>query len=208
MFEDEKDDLDLDDEIEDDDLDLDDEDDDIDDDADEDPEKDEEGDKDKDDEDDQDKDEEPEESVEELKKKLIKRTAMLKRYQKRAKQLEESKANSQPPAKQSKKKEEEARSEDSLKEQRFDFRVDNPHLKSKEVDQIERYAKANGLSFAAAARSPVIKIYIDKRLKARKLAESSASSGSGGRGNLTKPKKDWLEVSDEDFEKHLKSRPH
>lgn len=205
MFEDEKkDDIDLDEDLDDEELDLDDEDEDLDEDADEDLEKDE----DSDEEEDEDKDKKKDEpSVEELKKQLIKKNEMLRRYKKRLNSSTKTQDRVETPAKPAKKKEEEARLEDSLKEQRFDFRVDNPQLKTKEVDQIERYARANNLTFQEAARSPIVKMWVDKRLKARRSTAASASSSTSSRGALHRSKTDWTKLSDKEFEEHLKSQP-
>lgn len=197
MFDAEDKDVELDEELDEDELDLDDEDDDIDD---EDPEKDDEdedteGDQDKDDKEDPDK-------KEDYKKKFLRERAMRKRAEEKLKKSPEKKEDPAPAKKTETNKEEEARS----KEDRFDFRLDNPQFKSKEVDHIERLAQAYGISMREAAKLPAVKVWLDQRLKKRRLLAASASGSVSSKGTLQKNKVNFETMSQGEFEQHMRKQ--
>jgi len=156
---------------------------------------------DEDTEDDQEKDDkEDPDKKEDYKKKFLRERAMRKRAEEKLKKSPEKKEDPAPAKKTETNKEEEARS----KEDRFDFRLDNPQFKSKEVDHIERLAQAYGISMREAAKLPAVKVWLDQRLKKRRLLAASASGSVSSKGTLQKNKINYETMSQGEFEQHMR----
>lgn len=86
----------------------------------------------------------------------------------------------------------------------INFRLDNPTLKLKEVEEIEAYAEAKGVSLSEALKSPVIKIMIARNKKKAQLQGGSVSPSR--RSQPTKPAKDWSRAGREDMEAEVARR--
>ena len=83
-------------------------------------------------------------------------------------------------------------------QERNDFRMDFPQLKTKEVDEIEAFAKAKGVSLREALKYDVIKLMIRRNAQKRKAAGSSFDPSR--RSQPTKPQKDWTTMSRSEME--------
>lgn len=93
----------------------------------------------------------------------------------------------------------EERPSNQINVERIEFRQDHPDLKRKDVDAVERFAKANGLSMEKALKDPLIKTYIQKRLEKRGNLDASISGRSRGAPLRPKGGKDWSIASDDDY---------
>lgn len=82
--------------------------------------------------------------------------------------------------------------------ERFEFRMDHPEVSSRQVDQIEKFAKANGISLKKAYKQPLIQRFIKDSKKKQDLLNSSPSSQH--RGTPATPPKDWSKATRADVE--------
>lgn len=174
---------------------------------DEDSDDEEEGDEDPDDED-EDEDEEPRKkskkidfdklSKEEAVKIAQSALAQKGKLKKKLAKLEKDGGDDESKKKVLKKKEE--RSQDQVNLQRIEFRQDHPELKRKDVDAVERFAKANGVSMEKALQDPFMKSYIRKRLEKRSAQDASINGRSQGASLRRKGEKDWGAASDADYQ--------
>jgi hypothetical protein len=195
MFDAEDKDIDLDEELDEDELDLEDEDldEELDDESDEDESDDEEEDK--------DEDEGDSKKDEDYKKKFLRERAMRKRAESKLKSSD--KKESPAPAKKTvTKKDEDARSAD----ERIDFRLDNPQLKSKEVEHIERLAQAYNITMREAAKHPAVKTWLAERQKKRRLLAASANGTVASKGSLQKGKVNFETMTQAEFTQYMRER--
>lgn len=86
----------------------------------------------------------------------------------------------------------------------INFRLDNPTLKSKEVSEIEAYARAKGISLEGALKSDVIRIMIARNRKMQQ--QQGGSVNPSRRGQPTKPEKDWSRASRQEMEAEVARR--
>lgn len=196
MFDADEKDIDLDEELDEDELDLDDED--------LDEELDDESDEDKsDDEDEESKDEDEDDSKknEDYKKKFLRERAMRKRLETKLKPSDK-KEDPAPAKKTVTKKDEDARSAD----ERIDFRLDNPQLKSKEVEHIERLAQAYNITMREAAKHPAVKTWLAERQKKRRLLAASANGTVASKGSLQKGKVNFETMTQAEFTQYMRER--
>lgn len=158
------------------------------------------------DEEDEDDDKDDEKSLEDLKKELAKKNAMLKRARKKLAKQGKQPDRTERPVKKPVNRKEEAEA-NQFRYERSEFRQDHPELKRLEVDEIETYARAKKVSMEKALKSPMIKSWLKRLAKKRKLADSqSAASRSRGGSTTTKGKKDWENMSNAEFGKHLEKQ--
>lgn len=198
-------DLDLDEDIDDEDLDSEeDEDLDSDEDSDEDPEED-------------DDDEGEDEEVAKKKNKLdfdsmekdevvkIARSALAQKnkYKNKVKELAEKKevaTEEKPVSNKPAKKAKDA--DQGINNERIDFRLDHPDLKKKEVEQIEKFAKANGMSMEESLKEGVIRTYLRERKKKREALEGSPTTRGKGAPLRRRGEKDWSTATPEELAEH------
>lgn len=111
-------------------------------------------------------------------------------------QQPEGKPSAKPQAKKSAEADEEARRSN----ERIEFRIDHPDIPRRMVNEIEKFAKANGVSLERALRSPIVKRFVnDKELKERL---SKASPSSRHRPSRTPEPKDWSRATPEEVAAH------
>lgn len=96
------------------------------------------------------------------------------------------------------------KSSNSSLQERNDFRMDYPELKTKEVDEIEAFAKTKGVSLREALKNPIIQIMIRRNAQKRKAAGSSFDPSR--RSQPTKPEKDWSRASRSEMEAEASRR--
>jgi len=80
----------------------------------------------------------------------------------------------------------------------INFRLDNPTLKLKEVEEIEAYAEAKGISLTQALKSDVIRIMIARNKK--RAQQQGGSVSPSRRSQPTKPQKDWSRAGRNEME--------
>jgi hypothetical protein len=81
------------------------------------------------------------------------------------------------------------KTDDNRSQERNDFRFDYPDLKSSEVDQVEAYAKAAGISMREASKKTIVKLMIKRARKRR--ASGAASTDTTRRSSPHIKKQDW-----------------
>lgn len=130
-----------------------------------------------------------------LKQKQMWRKRAIKAGWKKDQQPEEKK-----PSKSQSEKSDKGSNEDLRSNERIEFRIDHPDIPRRMVDEIERFAKANGVTLERALRSPIVKRFVnDKELKAKL---SKASPSSRHRPSRTPEPKDWSRATPEEVAAH------
>lgn len=81
---------------------------------------------------------------------------------------------------------------------RLEFRLDHPDVSRRQMDQIEKYAKANGINLEKAYKQPLIQRFLKDSKKKEDLLNSSPTSQH--RGTPTTPPKDWAKATRADVE--------
>jgi len=129
-----------------------------------------------------------------LKQKAIwKRRAMQSGYGKTENKKPVAKKAAQPKASEAV---EEARQLNEL----TNFRLDHSDIPRKMVNEIQKYARANGVTMERALKTPIISRFVaDKQMK-EKL--SNASPSSRHRGTHTAPAKDWTKATSAEVAAH------
>jgi len=91
---------------------------------------------------------------------------------------------------------------ENMDAERIDFRLDHPDLKKKEVGQIEKFAKANGMSMEESLKEGVIRTYLRERKKKREALEGSPTTRGKGAPLRRRGEKDWSTASSEEIAEH------
>lgn len=85
-------------------------------------------------------------------------------------------------------------------QERTDFRIDHPDIPRSAIDEIEKYARVHEISLEKAARSPIVRQYVENKVKKDRL--SNASPTSKHRSSQTTPPKDWSRATSEEVAAH------
>lgn len=126
-----------------------------------------------------------------------------KKWRKRALAAERKLQDLQKPKQGNKAPAKKQSSSSSLREL-TNFRMDYPELKTKEVEEIEAFAKTKGVSLREALKYDVIRIMIKRNAQKRKAAGSSFDPSR--RSQPTKPEKDWSRASRNEMEAEASRR--
>lgn len=123
--------------------------------------------------------------------------AQKKKWRERALAAEAKLKRDEPAAKSSEATQPKSRSK-SDENVLINFRLDNPELKSKEVGEIDAYARASGKTLEEALDSDIIRIMIARNRK--KIQQQGGSISPNRRSQPTKPAKDWTKMGRTEME--------
>lgn len=84
--------------------------------------------------------------------------------------------------------------------ERTEFRLDHPDLPRRMIDEIEKFARANGMTLEKTMRSPLIKRFVNDKEEKERL--SKASPTSRHRSPQTAPPVDWAKATPEAVAEH------